>query len=46
MAPHAAEAADLAHALVLAPTSAADWVVVAPVAIPILAGALLMLLRH
>lgn len=46
MAQNAAEAADLAHALVLAPTSAADWVVVAPVAIPIVAGALLMMLRH
>jgi multicomponent Na+:H+ antiporter subunit D len=39
-------AADLATALAAAPVSVADWLVIAPVLIPILTGALLLMIRH
>ena len=37
---------DLAGAIVLAATSPSDWLVVAPVAIPIIFGAILLIFRH
>ncbi|MCV0396148.1 MAG: Na+/H+ antiporter subunit D [Rhizobiaceae bacterium] len=37
---------DYAAAMVTAPTSAADWIVVAPVLAPILLGAVLLMVRH
>jgi multicomponent Na+:H+ antiporter subunit D len=37
---------DLAAALVTAPTAVADWLVIAPVVIPLFTGALIMLIRH
>lgn len=37
---------DLASAIVTAPTATADWLVIAPVVIPILTGALLLMIRH
>src|SRR5215218_6092944 len=39
-------AADLAAAIVTAPVAFADWLVIAPVVVPILTGALLLMLRH
>jgi multicomponent Na+:H+ antiporter subunit D len=39
-------ATDLTAALVTAPTAAADWLVIAPVVIPLFTGALLLTLRH
>src|SRR6188768_2735283 len=39
-------AADLATVFATAPVDAADWLVVAPVVIPILTGALLLMVRH
>ncbi|MCR4265323.1 Na+/H+ antiporter subunit D [Nitratireductor sp. ZSWI3] len=42
----AAETVDISHAMVMAPATAGDWLVVAPVAIPILFGALLLMVRH
>ena len=39
-------AADLAAAIVTAPIALADWLVIAPVVIPILTGALLLMIRH
>lgn len=39
-------AIDLAAAIVTAPTAATDWLVVAPVVVPLLTGALLLMLRH
>lgn len=38
--------ANLAEAMVMAPTTLGDWLVVAPVAIPILFGAVLLMVRH
>ena len=38
--------ADLAAAIVTAPIALADWLVIAPVVIPILTGALLLMIRH
>lgn len=37
---------DYAAAMIMTPTALADWVVIAPVAIPLLAGALLVMVRH
>ncbi|MDS1134587.1 Na+/H+ antiporter subunit D [Nitratireductor indicus] len=42
----AAETVDLSHAMVTAPVSAGDWLVIAPVAIPIVVGAILLMVRH
>lgn len=42
----ASPAIDLAAAIVAAPTAPADWLVVAPVVLPLLTGALLLTLRH
>ena len=38
--------ADLAAAIVTTPVALADWLVIAPVALPILTGALLLMIRH
>lgn len=38
--------ANLAEAMVLAPATPADWLIVAPVAIPIVVGALLLMVRQ
>ncbi|WP_173931112.1 Na+/H+ antiporter subunit D [Chelativorans sp. Marseille-P2723] len=46
MAVGTAETVDLSGAMVLAPAPLADWVVVAPVAIPIIFGAFLLMIRH
>lgn len=46
MAAEAAGQVDLAGVMVAAPIALADWLVIAPVAIPIVAGALLMMVRH
>jgi len=37
---------DLASAIVITPTPPADWLVIAPVVVPLLTGALLLTLRH
>lgn len=37
---------DLSAALVLEPTAFADWIIVAPVMVPIIAGAFLLMIRH
>ncbi|WP_265515678.1 Na+/H+ antiporter subunit D [Nitratireductor luteus] len=37
---------DLAHAMVMKPVAAADWLVVAPVVIPLVFGAVILMLRH
>src|SRR5690606_39988430 len=37
---------DLSAALVLEPTAFADWIIVAPVMVPIIAGAFLMMIRR
>jgi multicomponent Na+:H+ antiporter subunit D len=42
----AASSIDLASAIVTTPTAAADWLVIAPVAVPLFSGALLLTLRH
>lgn len=39
-------AIDLAAAMVMAPTAPADWLVIAPVVIPIVTGAILLTIRH
>lgn len=39
-------AIDLSAAMVLAPVHAADWLVIAPVAAPLVFGAVLLMLRH
>lgn len=44
-APSASESVDLARALHLAPVPPADWLIVAPVLVPLIAGALLLTLR-
>jgi multicomponent Na+:H+ antiporter subunit D len=41
----ATDPAELASAIVAAPTAAADWLVIAPVVVPLFAGALLLVLR-
>jgi len=46
MAVPGTEAVDLSVAMVLAATPSADWLVVAPVAIPIVFGAVLLMFRH
>ncbi len=46
MAAETTEQIDLSAAMILAPATPADWLVVAPVAIPILTGAVLMMIRH
>ncbi|WEX07753.1 Na+/H+ antiporter subunit D [Chelativorans sp. AA-79] len=46
MAVQAHETVDLSGAMVLAPTSPADWLVIAPVAIPLVFGAVLLIFRH
>ena len=38
--------AELAAAIAAAPVDAADWLVIAPVVIPIMTGALLLMIRH
>lgn len=37
---------DLSVAMILEPVSAADWLVIAPVALPLIFGAVLLMLRH
>ncbi|MEX0955409.1 MAG: Na+/H+ antiporter subunit D [Rhizobiaceae bacterium] len=37
---------DLSIAMILEPVSAADWLVIAPVALPLIFGAVLLMLRH
>ncbi|TWG99284.1 multicomponent Na+:H+ antiporter subunit D [Mesorhizobium sp. J18] len=39
-------AVDISSAMITAPTPLADWVVIAPVAVPILFGAFLLMVRH
>ncbi|MCT7373455.1 Na+/H+ antiporter subunit D [Chelativorans salis] len=46
MAIEPGHAVDLSGAMVLAPTTPADWLVVGPVAIPIVTGAILLMARH
>jgi len=46
MAVQTGHSVDLAGAMVLAATSPADWLVIAPVAIPIIFGAVLLIFRH
>lgn len=46
MAAESAYAVDLSRAMVMVPTTPADWLVVGPVAIPIVTGALLLMVRH
>jgi len=46
MAVPGSEALDLSRAMVLAAAGPADWLVIAPVAIPIVFGALLLIFRH
>ena len=41
-----ANTADLSGAMILDPVPAADWLVIAPVALPLLFGAVLLMLRH
>lgn len=40
------EVADMAGAMITAPVTAADWLVIAPVIIPLAFGALLLMFRH
>ncbi|WP_048649482.1 Na+/H+ antiporter subunit D [Nitratireductor soli] len=42
----AAESVDISQAMVTAPATLGDWLVVAPVAIPIVFGAILLMVRH
>ncbi|MVA99852.1 Na+/H+ antiporter subunit D [Nitratireductor sp. CAU 1489] len=46
MAVSSANSVDLGAAMVTAPTALADWVVILPVALPILGGAILLMVRH
>lgn len=46
MAGELAAPTDIASAMIAGPVAAADWLVIAPVAIPILFGAVLMMFRH
>ncbi|MEP4860311.1 MAG: Na+/H+ antiporter subunit D, partial [Alphaproteobacteria bacterium] len=46
MAVSSANTVDLGAAMVTAPTALADWVVILPVALPILGGAILLMVRH
>src|SRR5690606_24050792 len=46
MAVEPGHAVDLSRAMVLTPSTPADWLIVGPVAIPIVVGAILMLVRH
>jgi multicomponent Na+:H+ antiporter subunit D len=46
MAAESGKIVDLANAMITAPVAAADWLVIAPVVIPILFGALLLMFRH
>ncbi|WP_159590330.1 Na+/H+ antiporter subunit D [Chelativorans xinjiangense] len=46
MAIEPGQAVDLSGAMVLAPATPADWLVVGPVAIPIVTGAILLMVRH
>jgi multicomponent Na+:H+ antiporter subunit D len=46
MAVGSAGTVDLTQAMVTAPVALADWLIVAPVAIPIVSGALLLMFRH
>ncbi|EKF19802.1 Na+/H+ antiporter subunit D [Nitratireductor pacificus] len=42
----AAETVDISNAMVTAPATLGDWLVVAPVAIPLVFGAVLLMVRH
>ena len=46
MAAGLAAPTDIASAMIAGPVPVADWLVIAPVAIPILFGAVLMMFRH
>ena len=45
MAAKSSKAVDISDAMVVDPVAAADWLVVAPVAIPLIAGAILLMFR-
>ncbi|MCB1463838.1 MAG: Na+/H+ antiporter subunit D [Nitratireductor sp.] len=46
MAAESGHSADITHAMITTPMTAADWLIIAPVVLPIMFGAILLMLRY